>query len=76
MRKNQIAFKISTLHIPVTLNSRIKIGLRLLIFGNFPGATSLIKKAIHKKSEILLFYVVGYVFQGAMFIVFAKCSRG
>ena len=44
----------------LTLDSGINIGVRLLIFGFFPGATSLLKRVIHKKnSEILLFDEVG-----------------
>ena len=60
-----------------TLDSGINIGLRLLIFGFFPGFTSLSKRVIHKK--ILKFcYLMKWdmFFQVATFIVFPKCSRG
>ena len=43
-----------------TLDSGINIGVRFLIFGFFPGATSLLKRA--KNSEILLFDEVGSFF--------------
>ena len=55
----------------LTLDSGINIGVRLLIFRFFSGATSLLKRVIHKKS--LKFR---YLMKLAMFIVLPKCSRG
>ena len=49
--------------------------INFLIF--FPGATSLFKRVIHKKS-LKFCYLMKWdmFFQGATFIVFPKCSRG
>ena len=41
----------------ITLDSGINIGVRLLIFGFFPGATSLLKRVIHKKSPKIYYFM-------------------
>ena len=61
----------------VTLDFEINIGIRLLIFRFFPGATSLLKRAIHKKkSEIMLLDEVGYVSSRSNFYCFSQIFQG
>ena len=63
--------------LPTTLDSGINIGVRLLIFDFFPGATSLLKRVNHKKkSEILLFDEVGYVFSRGYVYCFSQMFQG
>ena len=52
-----------------TLDSGINVGVRLLIFRLFSSGYLLIKLLFSILSNYLLF-------QGAMFIVFSKCSKG
>ena len=53
-----------------TLDSGINIGVRLLIYGIFSMGYVLNKEGNPlKKSEIMLFNVVGYIFSGTMFLI-------
>ena len=58
------------------LDSRINIGVHLLIFGFFSMGYVLIRVIHKKKSEILLFDQVGYVFSRGYVYCFTQMFQG
>ena len=53
-----------------TLDSGINIGVRLLIFGFFPRATSLFKRVIHKKVQNSVIWWSGICFFKGLRLLF------